>query len=116
MNDDRWRLAEIVELIDLALADLEMVDAAAFVRDRRLVDATAHRVMHIGEHTKQLSSDLRSRHDHLPWSNMAGMRNVIAHEYGRTDPRLVWRTVHEHFDGLRQICMIELQRLDDQGD
>ncbi len=44
----------------------------------------------------------RSRGDHLeeaypdyPWHEPIGMRNLIAHEYWRSDPELIWTALAE---------------------
>ncbi len=108
MAADASRLALIVKLIDLSRADLVGTDQAAFERDQRLIDATAHRVMHIGENAMRLGVAIRARHSELPWREIAGMRNFIAHEYQNTSVPLLWRTVHGHLDGLRAMCVAEL--------
>ena len=117
MADDRWRLAEIVELIDLTRNDLATTDRPGFDRDRRLIDATAHRIMHIGEHAMRLSVSVRERYPAIPWSDIGGMRNYIAHEYQNTSVPLLWRTVERYLEDLRAACVAELAKIaDDQGE
>ncbi len=117
MADDHWRLSEIVELIDLTRDDLATTDRPGFDRDRRLIDATAHRIMHIGEHAMRLSLSVRDRYPALPWSDIAGMRNYIAHEYQKTSVPLLWRTVEVYLEDLRAACVAELAKnADRQGD
>lgn len=47
-------------------------------------------IMIIGEATKRLSPELRSQHPELPWQQMAGMRDIIAHQYDKIDFDLMW--------------------------
>ena len=82
-----------------------------------LVDATAFRVMHIGESVSALPESVTSRYPSLPWGRMVGMRHRLAHDYDGLDPAVIWRTVHDHLHDLRAACDRELARDNkDQGE
>jgi uncharacterized protein with HEPN domain len=51
----------------------------------------------VGEATKQLDPALRERYPEVPWSDMAGMRDIIVHGYFAVDLDVVWRAIHEDF-------------------
>ena len=51
----------------------------------------------IGEAAKQIDDSVRERHSHIPWRKMAGMRDMIVHEYFAVNLEVVWDTVHEDF-------------------
>ena len=47
----------------------------------------------IGEATKRLSTDFRVSHPEIDWQGMAGMRDILAHQYDRVDIQVIWDVV-----------------------
>lgn len=47
----------------------------------------------IGEATKNLSRELRDANPDIPWRQIAGMRDVLIHDYLKVNLDRVWRTV-----------------------
>ena len=59
----------------------------------------------IGEAVKGLSERLRSANPGIPWARIAGMRDVLAHDYFVIDEAVVLRTVDESLPQLREWCL-----------
>lgn len=55
-----------------------------------IAEALLHR---IGEAISRLDNAFVGAHPEVAWQKMKGMRNVIAHEYGFIDYRIVWRAL-----------------------
>lgn len=83
-----------LRLMAEAIADIQrrisLTDLAQFLKDRDEQALTAFRLLIIGENANKLSAALRSRHAELPWHRMVAFRNIMAHEYHRSDPNLAW--------------------------
>ncbi len=47
----------------------------------------------IGEATKRLSQEYRSKYPEIPWTLMAGMRDKLVHDYDNLDLERIWITV-----------------------
>ena len=63
------------------------------MKSAQVQDAVIRRLMVIGEATKNLPLELREKYTVIPWNEIAGMRDVLIHEYFGTDVELVWRTI-----------------------
>jgi len=66
--------------------------------------------MSIGEIAKALSDDIRSRHTDIPWRQILGMRNILAHEYFVREAEIIWETIKTGLPELAAACRSELER------
>ena len=67
-----------------------------FLADKRTQQAVIMNLIIIGEAATKLlqeHEDFTRRHPQIPWRNMQGMRNCIAHGYFQIDLDVVWETV-----------------------
>lgn len=78
---DPLYLARILEIIQLIRESLAEVSEGDFLRDRDKADATALRLSAIGEFSRKLSEELRSRQSQIAWLRMYSLRNIVAHNY-----------------------------------
>ena len=55
-----------------------------------LQDKIIRRIEIIGEAVKNLPEDLKGDHPEVPWRDLAGMRDIVAHQYFGVDLETVW--------------------------
>ncbi len=63
-------------------------------------DAVLRRITIIGEATKRLSKDFREQHSAISWKEIAGMRDIIIHDYDEIDFDEVWTVINENLPQL----------------
>lgn len=68
---------------------------AGFYKDVKTQKAIERELEIIGGASRGLSAQGRARFPHVPFSRMIGMRNILAHDYGRVDPKQLWDTVQD---------------------
>jgi uncharacterized protein with HEPN domain len=57
---------------------------------------------------KQLPPEFKERHPHIPWRQIAGLRNRIVHDYAGVDLEIVWHISQKALpDFLLQIRELE---------
>jgi uncharacterized protein with HEPN domain len=51
---------------------------------------------------------MKARHPTIPWWKVAGIGNVLRHEYERTEPEILWTAVRDDLTALDRACREEL--------
>jgi uncharacterized protein with HEPN domain len=74
---DGERIADIVAALDAIDRHL----ARAPIDDGLVFDAVRMRLVEVGEAAKGLTADLRASEPEIPWRQLAGMRDFLAHRY-----------------------------------
>ena len=75
-------------------------------------DATVRNLEIVGEATKNLSATLRASSPDVPWARMAGMRDVLIHNYMGVDLDVVWGVVEDETSPLIAKLLALLQEPD----
>ncbi|MGB9880094.1 MAG: DUF86 domain-containing protein [Anaerolineae bacterium] len=63
-----------------------------FLTDPKTQSAVLYQLLVMGEAVKRLSREFRLRHRDIPWSLIAGMRDLLIHGYDIVDWNEVWKT------------------------
>lgn len=67
-------------------------DLEKFLGNRVLLRATERGVEIIGEAARRVSTNFAAAHPEVPWRQIIGQRNILAHEYGQIDHELLFKT------------------------
>ena len=78
---DRERLDDIAEAITTIQA--HAADRRSTERIRR--DALLYNLLILGEAVKALGDETKARRPEVPWRQIGGLRDVLAHDYYRID-------------------------------
>lgn len=81
--------------IRMTVRDIE--DYAAFITSENFVqrDACCFYLLQIGELARSLSDSFKDVHDDIPWKQIRGLRNMVAHNYGHVDFEIIWSIVQD---------------------
>ncbi|MCF6360136.1 MAG: DUF86 domain-containing protein [Cyclobacteriaceae bacterium] len=111
-RDELVFLEDILDCIDKIAEYVKGISENDFEKNIEKQDAIIRRIEIIGEATKRISTETRSQYSSIPWREMAGMRDIVIHEYfGITTP-LVWRVATADIPNLKaKIKMILEEKL-----
>ena len=74
-------------------------------------DAILYDLLVIGEAVKSLTSQLKSEYSFIPWKRIAGMRDILAHEYFRVESKVVRATIDKPLQELRKVCELAVKKI-----
>ena len=110
MKDDRERLLDLRDAIER----IEKYTAAgrpALEHDELIQTWVIYHLQIIGEAARALSPELRDRYSDVPWSQIIGMRNILAHRYFGIDVDIVWSAVENDLPRLKSKIDLILSEL-----
>ncbi|OPX29275.1 MAG: hypothetical protein B1H08_04200 [Candidatus Omnitrophica bacterium 4484_171] len=64
-----------------------------FTNDSLLVDGTVRNLEVIGEAVKNIPLNFRKKHPGIEWKKIAGLRDILIHEYFGIDYEILWDIV-----------------------
>jgi len=73
-----------------------------FYSNCQVQDAVVRRLEIIGEAVKNIDDEFRDEYPQIPWKKIAGMRDIIAHEYFGVKLDRVWDVVKKDLPDLRK--------------
>ena len=102
------RLCDIIEAIERIHSQTDGITLEAFEADWLRRWAVERGIEIISEASRHLPEAMKARHPEIPWRKVAGIGNVLRHEYERTAPEVLWGVAHEDLPPLEQVCRDEL--------
>lgn len=95
-------LSDIIEYTKLIEDNISGINKEQFIKDRNLIDATVRRLEVIGEAVKNIPDEFRNKHPSIPWSKIAGFRDIIIHAYFKIDLDLTWEVIKKDLPKLKK--------------
>jgi uncharacterized protein with HEPN domain len=114
-RDSRVYLEDVLEAAAKIRSYVEGFDFISFQADGRTIDAVVRNLEIIGEAIKQLPEDLRTGHPEVEWKKIAGLRDILIHNYFGIDIEIVWDVVQHKIPDLEAKVTQIVRELDSEG-
>jgi uncharacterized protein with HEPN domain len=111
MKGDAFYLRHILD----ALQKIEMYTAdgrEAFMAGSHWQDAAMRQLEIVGEAAKRLSPELRAKYPDVPRRRVAGLRDVLIHDYFGVDLTAVWQLIQTDVPELKTLVETILQTVE----
>lgn len=96
-------LADINNAIEEVIEFTSGMTFDDFEGDKRTINAVIRSLEVLGEATKHIPKTFRNKHPEIPWSKMAGMRDVLIHDYMGVDIKTVWKVAKERLPEIKPL-------------
>lgn len=111
-KDPKAFLNHILQSIDLIERYTSGRTEEDFLSSVELQDRVIRRLEIIGEAVKNLPEVLRANHPDINWREVAGMRDVLIHQYFDVDLELTWEVVQVDIPKLKMAVGLMKEDLD----
>lgn len=92
-TDEIFFLRDILNSLSKIFKYTEGMSYENFIKDDKTKDAVERNFEIIGEAVKHLPEEFRNEHSHIPFRQVAGMRDKLIHDYFGIDYEIVWKTI-----------------------
>jgi uncharacterized protein with HEPN domain len=82
-----------------------------FVQNGLVFDAVIRNLEVIGEATRHIPENIKNKYTEIPWRRMAGLRNILIHEYFGLDEMIVWEVVTRNLPEVEPLIINLISKL-----
>lgn len=96
-------MLESIRGIEKAIAGKSFRD---YERSWLLRSAIERGIEVISEASRHLSHDLKAQHKDVRWEDIAGIGNILRHDYQHVDAAIIWRAVKNDLSPLKEALLV----------
>ncbi len=94
-------ISHIFDAINSIQTQIRGITKEQFENSELLQGFVERKLEIIGEATKRIPDGFKQKYPNIPWKDMAGMRDILIHQYTEVDGDIVWRTITQKLDPLK---------------
>lgn len=105
MRDQKLYIHDILKAIDLIESFVENMEYGEFMDDPKTQSAVIRQFEIIGEAVKKLDKNLTAKYPEIEWQAVAGMRDLLIHNYFGVDLDIVWESLKKDLPTFKRIML-----------
>ena len=101
-RDFRLFMKDIRDSSEKILKYANRVPVHEFLKDQMLIDAIVRNLEIIGEAVKNIPDGIKKKYPQIEWRKIAGLRDILIHEYFGVDTDVLWDIVKNKIPSLNK--------------
>lgn len=95
-------LQDIIEAIKKIEKYTKGMSYSRFKKNGQTVDAVVRNLEIIGEAAKNVPREFRVKHNNIEWRKIAGLRDILIHDYFGIDLDILWDVIQNKLSNLKK--------------
>lgn len=100
-RDFKLCLLDILDSLETIATYVQGMSYADFSSDRKTRDAVIRNLEVIGEAAKGIPEEIRAGSSAVSWQRIAGLRDILIHQYFAVDLEIIWDIVTQKMPWLK---------------
>ena len=100
-SSDQLYLQNILDAVETVETYVKDLDLEEFKKTKLVQDGVIRQITIMGEATKLVSKEVRSKYTEVPWQQIARMRDMLMHRYFGVNLDEVWLVTQEDLPPLK---------------
>lgn len=100
-GDLRVYIEDVLESIEKIEEYIKPITEKDFYKNTQVQDAVLRQLEVIGEAVKNMPFEFRDKYPEIPWKKIAGIRDILIHQYFGVSLERTWKVVKEDIIDLK---------------
>jgi uncharacterized protein with HEPN domain len=101
-RDFKLYLQDILEGVEAIEIYIQGMTYTGFSADRKTQDAVIRNLLILGEAAKGIPEEIRTKYFQVNWQRVAGLRDILIHQYFAVDLEIIWNIITEKLPQLKE--------------